>query len=130
MNRFFMNIEIKCLSFVAISVFSLVFASFAGAESRPNIVWIFSDDHTRQAIGAYGGLLAKVNPTPNIDRLAKEGVRFDRCYVGNSICAPSRATLLTGKRVISTESLIIMVPLIITSSSFKRSCSSMAMRRR
>jgi len=66
-------------------------------KTQPNIVWIFSDDHTRQAIGAYGGSLAAINPTPNIDRLAAEGVRFDRAYVGNSICAPSRATLLTGK---------------------------------
>ena len=65
--------------------------------SRPNIVWIFSDDHAYQAIGAYGGRLQSLNPTPNIDRLAKEGMRFDRCYVANSICAPSRATLLTGK---------------------------------
>jgi len=64
---------------------------------RPNIVWIFSDDHTQQTIGAYGGRLESLNPTPNIDRLAREGMRFDRCYVGNSICAPSRATLLTGK---------------------------------
>jgi len=65
--------------------------------SRPNIVWIFSDDHSFQTIGAYGGRLQALNPTPNIDRLAKEGMRFDRCYVANSICAPSRATLLTGK---------------------------------
>jgi arylsulfatase A-like enzyme len=65
--------------------------------TRPNIVWIFSDDHSYQTIGAYGGRLQSLNPTPNIDRLAKEGMRFDRCYVGNSICAPSRATLLTGK---------------------------------
>lgn len=67
------------------------------AKERPNIVWIFSDDHTNQAIGAYGGPLAAVNPTPNIDRLFEEGMRFDHCYVGNSICAPARATLLTGK---------------------------------
>jgi len=64
---------------------------------RPNIVWIFSDDHTRQAIGTYGGILAEVDPTPRLDRLAKNGMVFERCYVGNSICAPSRATLLTGK---------------------------------
>ena len=67
------------------------------AASRPNIVWIFSDDHAYQAIGAYGGRLQALNPTPNIDRLASEGMRFDRCYVANSICSPSRATLLTGK---------------------------------
>lgn len=67
------------------------------AAERPNIVWVFSDDHSYQTIGAYGGRLQSLNPTPNIDRLAKDGMRFDRCYVGNSICAPSRATLLTGK---------------------------------
>ncbi len=75
-----------------------VLAGIVHAEStRPNIIWIFADDHTQQAIGAYGDRLATLDPTPNIDRLAKEGMRFDRCYVGNSICAPSRATLLTGK---------------------------------
>lgn len=66
-------------------------------QSQPNIVWIFSDDHSYQTIGAYGGRLQSLNPSPNIDRIAKQGMRFDRCYVGNSICAPSRATLLTGK---------------------------------
>lgn len=79
---------------------SLLHQNTTGAESasvRPNIVWIFSDDHSYQTIGAYGGRFQTLNPTPNIDRLAKEGMRFDRCYVGNSICAPSRATLLTGK---------------------------------
>jgi arylsulfatase A-like enzyme len=79
-----------------------VFNAVAGrpirqAQGRPNIVWIFSDDHSYQTIGAYGGRLASLDPSPNIDRLAKEGMRFDRAYVGNSICAPSRATLLTGK---------------------------------
>ncbi len=64
---------------------------------QPNIVFIFSDDHATQAISAYGGRLANVAPTPNIDRLANEGMRFDKCYVTNSICAPSRATILTGK---------------------------------
>jgi arylsulfatase A-like enzyme len=62
--------------------------------SRPNIVFIFADDHAYQAIGAYG---SKVNQTPNIDRLAREGMRFDRCYVTNSICGPSRAVIQTGK---------------------------------
>lgn len=76
------------------------FAAMAGAAcaaARPNIVWIFSDDHSYQTIGAYGGRLQPLNPSPNIDRLAREGMRFDRCYVANSICAPARATLLTGK---------------------------------
>jgi arylsulfatase A-like enzyme len=70
-------------------------AGAQGAEpKRPNIVFIFSDDHAYQAISAYG---SKVNQTPNIDRLAREGMRFDRCLVPNSICGPSRATVLTGK---------------------------------
>ncbi len=78
-------------------VFSFLWMAGSAVAERPNIVWIFSDDHTRQAIGAYGSRLAKLNPTPNIDRLAEKGMLFERCYVGNSICAPSRATLLTGK---------------------------------
>lgn len=61
---------------------------------QPNIVFIFSDDHAYQAISAYG---SKLNRTPHIDRLAKEGMRFDRCIVPNSICGPSRASILTGK---------------------------------
>jgi arylsulfatase A-like enzyme len=61
---------------------------------RPNIVFIMTDDHAYQAIGAYGSVL---NQTPNIDRLAQEGMRFDRAYVSNSICSPSRAVILTGK---------------------------------
>ncbi len=71
-------------------------ASAAAPKGPPNIVFIFSDDHAYQAISAYGDerrLLA----TPNIDRIAKGGVRFDRCLVTNSICGPSRATILTGK---------------------------------
>lgn len=63
---------------------------------RPNIVFIFSDDHAFQAISAYGDK-RKLLETPNIDRIGREGVRFDRCLVPNSICGPSRATILTGK---------------------------------
>lgn len=69
----------------------------ASAQDRPNIVFLFSDDHAFQAISAYGGRLAEVAPTPNIDRIANQGMRFDRSYVTNSICAPSRAVVLTGK---------------------------------
>ncbi len=65
-------------------------------ESPPNILFIFSDDHAFQAISAYGEE-RKLVDTPNIDRLAKQGMRFDRCVVPNSICGPSRATVLTGK---------------------------------
>jgi arylsulfatase A-like enzyme len=64
------------------------------ARDRPNIVFIMSDDHAAQAISAYGSKLIK---TPNIDRLAKEGMKFENCFVTNSICTPSRAAILTGK---------------------------------
>lgn len=66
------------------------------AARRPNIVFIFSDDHAWQAVSAYGES-RRLLETPHIDRIAKEGVRFDRCLVPNSICGPSRATVLTGK---------------------------------
>ena len=66
-------------------------------QKRPNIVFIISDDHAYQAISAYGGRLAEVAPTPNIDRIAEEGMLFERCLVTNSICGPSRAAILTGK---------------------------------
>ena len=61
---------------------------------RPNIIVIFSDDHTEQAISAYG---SKLMQTPNIDRIAREGALMQNVFVTNSICAPSRAVLLTGK---------------------------------
>jgi arylsulfatase A-like enzyme len=64
------------------------------AAERPNILFIFSDDHAYQAVSCYDGTL---NRTPNIDRIANEGMRFDRCYVTNSLCGPSRACILTGK---------------------------------
>ena len=69
-------------------------SSFGNASTRPNILFIFTDDHTSSAISAYG---SKVNKTPNLDRLADEGMRFDNCLVTNSICGPSRAVILTGK---------------------------------
>ncbi len=72
---------------------ALLVALPAAAKS-PNIVFIFSDDHAYQAIGAYG---SKVNKTPSIDRLAKEGARFANSFVTNSLCTPSRAAILTGK---------------------------------
>ena len=71
-------------------------ALHAADAKHPNIVFIFSDDHAYQAISAYGDP-RKLIETPNIDRLAKEGMRLDRCLVTNSICGPSRATVLTGK---------------------------------
>jgi len=72
----------------------LACASLAQAADRPNILFIFADDHAYQALSCYG---SKINETPNLDRIAKEGVRFDNCFVTNSICGPSRAVILTGK---------------------------------
>lgn len=74
----------------------LATAARAAEERRPNIVFLFSDDHAYQAVGAYNDPRRLIE-TPHIDRLAREGMRFDRCLVPNSICGPSRATLLTGK---------------------------------
>ena len=63
-------------------------------SKRPNILFIMTDDHARNAISAYGSPLIN---TPNIDLLANHGVRFTNCAVINSICGPSRAVVLTGK---------------------------------
>ena len=68
-----------------------------GSDARPNIVFIFSDDHSYEAVSAYGGRLSKVAPTPNLDRIASEGIRFDNCFVTNALCGPSRAVIQTGK---------------------------------
>ncbi len=64
---------------------------------RPNILYIMTDDHSYQTYAAYGGPLKDIVKTPNLDSIANEGMRFDRCYVTNSLCGPSRATILTGK---------------------------------
>jgi len=82
---------------IILSALTLAWGSLAVAragQSRPNILFIMSDDHAAHAISAYG---SRINRTPNIDRLASEGMRFDHVYATNSICTPSRATILTGK---------------------------------
>lgn len=65
--------------------------------NKPNILYIMSDDHAYQAIGVYATLLSNVVQTPNIDRIAGEGMILNRCFVTNSLCAPSRASMLTGQ---------------------------------
>jgi len=79
-------------------VFLIAFVMFAACSvkesSRPNIVFIMTDDHGYQAVSAYNG---ELNSTPGLDRIADEGVIFTNSFVCNSICAPSRAALLTGK---------------------------------
>ena len=74
-----------------------VLPTTVSAVDRPNILYIMSDDHAAHAISAYSSRLAQIAPTPNIDRLAKEGVLFRNAFCTNSICSPSRACVLTGQ---------------------------------
>ena len=62
-------------------------------SDQPNIIFVMADDHASKAISCYG---AGINHTPNLDRIAEEGMRFNHCYVTNSICTPSRAAIMTG----------------------------------
>ncbi len=68
-----------------------------GADSRPNVLFIMSDDHTAQAVGVYATVLKPLNPTPTLDKLAAEGITFDNAFCVNSICTPSRACIITGQ---------------------------------
>ncbi|HDZ41677.1 MAG TPA: DUF4976 domain-containing protein [Bacteroidetes bacterium] len=79
---------------MAVLMIMLFMISCGSKEEKPNIIFIMTDDHARQAISAYGSYR---NETPNIDRLASGGMLFENAYVTNSICAPSRAVILTGK---------------------------------
>jgi len=88
------HVSLKTLKLIS-AVSSMVGCVHSEKEvQRPNIIYIMSDDHAYQAISAYGH---ELNKTPNIDRIAKEGAIFTRACVTNSICAPSRAVMLTGK---------------------------------
>ncbi|MEI6556274.1 MAG: sulfatase [Paludibacter sp.] len=87
---------IPLISTVALPLFAIGNEAEAATE-RPNILYIMSDDHAAQAISAYGGMLAKILPTPNIDRIGNEGAILQQCFVTNSISTPSRATCLTGE---------------------------------
>ena len=85
---------------VALALTSAAAPLEAAGNRRPNILFLFCDDHAYQAISAYQEVSAyhlNLNRTPNIDRLAREGIRFDNCFVTNSICGPSRAVIQTGK---------------------------------
>jgi arylsulfatase A-like enzyme len=83
---------------ICIALFTLLmFSASARAAERPNILFIFSDDHAPHAIGAYNGWLKSVNPTPNIDKLAAQGMLFENSFCTNSICGPSRAVIMSGK---------------------------------
>ncbi|MFK7736964.1 MAG: sulfatase [Pirellulaceae bacterium] len=69
----------------------------AGADERPNILFIMSDDHTAQAVGAYATVLKSLNVTPNLDELARGGMVFENAFCTNGICTPSRACIITGQ---------------------------------
>lgn len=79
---------------VSLTIFPYSEKKEKAIEEKPNIIFIMSDDHAYQAISAYSDRLIE---TPNIDRIGKEGITFTNACVSNSICAPSRATILTGK---------------------------------
>ncbi|NRB72852.1 MAG: sulfatase [Verrucomicrobiales bacterium] len=82
----------------AFTLIGFLMTSLVSAEEkRPNVLYIMSDDHAAHAIGAYGSRLAALDPTPTIDRLAKEGMLFENAFCTNSICAPSRACVITGQ---------------------------------
>ncbi len=84
--------------FATLTLFFVVAcAAVMAADKRPNIVFIFTDDHAPHAIGAYDGWLKAVNPTPQIDKLARDGMLFVNSFCTNSICGPSRAVIQTGK---------------------------------
>lgn len=79
---------------------------------RPNILYIMSDDHTSTGVGCYGSRLAYLNPTPNIDRIANEGVRLENCFCTNSICTPSRATIISGQYSHTNGVHTLVAPLV------------------
>lgn len=88
-------VEFNRLAFASLGFYLIAFS--VSAAEKPNIVFVFPDDHTTQAVSAYGGILKDVATTPHLDKLADSGMLFDRCLITNSICGPSRATILTGK---------------------------------
>ena len=93
-----MNTKLTLTSIIGLSaIMPHCQTDHATKNQRPNIIYIMSDDHAYQAVSAYGGPLKDLAPTPNIDRIAANGMRFDRCLVTNSISGPCRAVVLTGK---------------------------------
>jgi len=84
----------KLISRIALLLLAGWLATPSIATERPNILFVFTDDHAAHAISAYG---SKINTTPHMDRIASEGMLFEKCYVSNAICGPSRAVILTGK---------------------------------
>ena len=94
MNR---SYRIKALAVILWAVAFGAGGQLSAAPQRPNILFIMSDDHCARAVGAYDMRLAPLNPTPNLDALARGGMLFDNVFCTNSICTPSRASVLTGQ---------------------------------
>jgi len=90
-------------------------------DSRPNVLFILADDHTTQAISCYGGPLAAYARTTHIDRLAEQGVRLTNCYCNNSICSPSRASILTGQYSHANGVFLLGQPLAESAVTFPKS---------
>ncbi len=93
----FLTHSLRLLSILAVALVTSGLTAAADEKRPPNILYIMTDDHAAHAIGAYGGRFADLDPTPTIDRLAAEGMRFTNAFCINSICTPSRATILTGQ---------------------------------
>lgn len=90
-----MDKQVLCFLLPIASVGIVSCSGKSNAESdRPNIIFMMTDDHTTQAMSCYGGRLLN---TPNMDRIANEGIRMDNCYAVNALSGPSRACILTGK---------------------------------
>jgi arylsulfatase A-like enzyme len=88
------HVLVAIVAIACLTSFAAAAESPDAAPRRPNVLFIFTDDHAQHAISAYG---SKVNQTPHLDRIAATGARFTNSFVTNSICTPSRATLLTGQ---------------------------------
>ena len=106
---------LSCLLLTSILCVSCSQESSNKDQTKPNIIFIMSDDHAYQAISAYGSNLIE---TPHIDRLAKEGMKFTNACVTNSICAPSRAVILTGKHSHLNGKIDNMAPFDTSQTTF------------
>ena len=96
-NSFQDFILMKLTTLISTAALLVGLASLSAADKRPNILFIFTDDHAPHSISAYDGWLKKVRATPTIDKLAAEGMLFVNSFCTNSICGPSRAVIQTGK---------------------------------
>lgn len=96
---------------------------------KPNILYIMCDDHAIQAISAYGSAISQLAPTPNIDRLAERGMKFNEAFVENSLSTPSRACLMTGLYSHQNGSACWQRASIPPKPSSLKCCRRQAMRR-